>query len=231
MNAYETPSTSPIARREPPVPATLIQVITVLVVASCVGLVVSLIAQALNASDPAAEELSGWGGVETGAALLALGAFFCAGLATMYWSAVSRDDAELRGTYPQRRSTGWAVCGWFVPFAALFIPFQVVGDIWRANEPRADRARREAKADVDPGPSVLIWWWGSWLVSTIGGFFAGRADSSVDLEGPGPIDVVWTVATCAAGVLFVHILRRITAWQQTEPDLPPSTDVAPNLAG
>ena len=57
-----------------------------------------------------------------------------------------------------RYSPGWAIGGWFIPVANLWIPYQVVSDVWQASTPQR------------PAPSgVLNAWWTTLL---IGGFIS-----------------------------------------------------------
>ena len=46
--------------------------------------------------------------------------------------------------YPARHSTGWASAGWFVPFVALWFPYQSIVDSLSPTNPRR--------------PAVLSWW-------------------------------------------------------------------------
>jgi hypothetical protein len=52
--------------------------------------------------------------------------------------------------WPQRWSPGAAVWSWFAPVVNLFVPFQIMADIWRAGLP----------AQARPNPATLpgIWW-------------------------------------------------------------------------
>jgi hypothetical protein len=82
----------------------------------------------------------------------------CAFIASMMifvvWFYRARISADGQG-WPQRRSPGWAVGAWFVPFLSLWYPFQMMADIWRAGLPPEDRANRA----LLPGL-----WWGCWLL-------------------------------------------------------------------
>ena len=40
------------------------------------------------------------------------------------------------GAAVHRRARGWAVASWMTPVANLWIPYQVVSDVWRASAPR-----------------------------------------------------------------------------------------------
>lgn len=75
----------------------------------------------------------------------------------LVWFLDPRLSAE-QSTWPQRRARSWVFWGWVVPIADLWIPFQIMGDIWRAHLPAGRRGK-------------LAWlplvWWTSWLATGI----------------------------------------------------------------
>lgn len=60
------------------------------------------------------------------------------GLAFLAWFRRARINAEGRGWH-QRFARGWTLWGWIVPVVSLWIPLQVMDDIWQASF-RAGRA-------------------------------------------------------------------------------------------
>lgn len=56
---------------------------------------------------------------------------FAAGIVFVVWFRRARINAESRD-WRQRRARGWAFWGWIVPVLSLWIPFQLMGDIWQA---------------------------------------------------------------------------------------------------
>lgn len=71
------------------------------------------------------------------------------GIAFVMWFRRARINAGSSG-WPQRRAVGWTFWGWLVPFANLFVPFQLMADIWRASLPESGRG----KTAWLPG----LWW-------------------------------------------------------------------------
>ncbi len=71
------------------------------------------------------------------------------GIAFIVWLWRARINAENHG-WPQRRARGWAFWGWVIPVVSLWIPFQFLGDIWRAGLPERKRNRTAWL----PGPVV-----------------------------------------------------------------------------
>lgn len=76
----------------------------------------------------------------------------------LVWFRRARINAE-RSSWRQRRARAWAFWGWLIPLGNLWIPFQLMGDIWRAGLPPERRARTAWL------PAV---WWVSWLLSGAG---------------------------------------------------------------
>jgi Domain of unknown function (DUF4328) len=72
----------------------------------------------------------------------------------LIWFHRARMNAE-RHSWRQRRARAWTFWGWLVPIANLWIPFQIMGDIWRAGLPARQRARTAWL------PAL---WWASWLL-------------------------------------------------------------------
>lgn len=122
---------------------------------------------------------------------------------------------------------GWAVAGWFVPFANLVVPYRVMADIARAS---LSRQRT---------PVQVIAWWSGWLVF-LGSWIGQQVDSYVRYSGTEPsfgwfawegddalfqpfIDeyqrqlvpgLLMAVGIVVAGVALITLIRRISDAQQ-----------------
>ena len=85
-------------------------------------------------------DTAGWLGAIVLPMLVAVSRFgFLVAMAMfVVWFYRARVNAEGRG-WPQRRSPGWAIAAWFAPVANLWIPFQIMADIWRAGLPEPAR--------------------------------------------------------------------------------------------
>jgi hypothetical protein len=65
---------------------------------------------------------------------------FGLGVGLIVWLRRARINAEHRG-WRQRRARGWTFWGWVLPVVSLWIPFQIMGDIWRAGIPARKRRK------------------------------------------------------------------------------------------
>jgi hypothetical protein len=70
-----------------------------------------------------------------------------------------------------RKSRGWAIGGWFIPFANYVIPYRVVQGV-NAASARPPR----------PDSSLVMWWWGSWVTFSVLGLVARGATPNSDLD-------------------------------------------------
>jgi hypothetical protein len=132
------------------------------------------------------------------------------------WLYRMRTDAGVFHAELMRRDRGWAIGGWFIPFANFVIPYLVISDVTSAfRTPLEDRwgTRR-----TDP---IVVMWWVVWIVSgiairivalntptTVSGF-----DSHVHAE------ILCSAGLTLAGVLGVAVVVTLTAagnrqWQR-----------------
>jgi hypothetical protein len=129
-------------------------------------------------------------------------------------------NAELLGRTGARLGPGWAIGGWFVPFANLVIPLLVMLNLWRGSDP--DSPPRDPLWRKRPASPLVGWWWAFYLASLLK-FGADAGDDGTisnrsELENLRTQDIVAIVgmaATVAAAVLLVLVVRRLTARQTT----------------
>lgn len=113
----------------------------------------------------------------------------------------------------RRLSKGWAVGSWFVPIGFLWLPLQVVLDVWWGSaEPTRERRRT---------PKIIIGWWTCWLLSWFTGVrFTETVThaNGVYLEShsvnvfPGA-SALSALFGLAAAVLLCLVVRKVTAMQ------------------
>jgi hypothetical protein len=75
--------------------------------------------------------------------------FLAAMVMFVVWLYRARVNADGRG-WPQRRPPAAAIWCWFAPVVNLFVPFQIMADIWRAGLP--------AEARANPATLPGTWW-------------------------------------------------------------------------
>ncbi|HEX6348402.1 MAG TPA: DUF4328 domain-containing protein [Candidatus Dormibacteraeota bacterium] len=130
--------------------------------------------------------------------LIYLGAHIATIVLFLLWIHRAYRNLGPLGAQGLRHSPGWAVGWWFVPFASLWKPYQVMREIWWHS--------------AGPGRAwtLLKVWWAAWLISNWVGNFASRM--------PGPAGHVAAICDAgshvAAAMLAVLVVRRLTAWQE-----------------
>ncbi|WP_234025111.1 DUF4328 domain-containing protein [Streptomyces sp. MspMP-M5] len=143
-----------------------------------------------------------------GSLWLSILVWIAAGIAVVVWLWRARINSELMsGAAAHRRARGWVVGAWTTPVANLWIPYQVVSDVWRASAPRR------------PVPVTLInAWWALFVVANvvvkpIQWRMVAKFDSEQDVLSAANVTTLLTALYVAAGLLLVLIVRRVTAWQ------------------
>jgi Domain of unknown function (DUF4328) len=146
-------------------------------------------------------------------------AILCIAVLWCLWLLRARDNAEHIMHLPQRFGKPWVVFGWVVPIVNLWIPKQVVDDVWEASSGQAGgHGRRLVRA-----------WWACWLVFLIGERIASRAGDDLDLaaeRGRTIAMIVLAVPGMAAAALAAVIIWKINSTQQAQ-----SSRIAAAIAG
>ncbi len=103
---------------------------------------------------------------------------------TIIWWYQAYQAVERTGLPRRRWSSGWAVGGWFIPFANLIIPKLVLNEIDRISGAAADGM--EGWSDRRVAPAVN-WWWGCFVSgSLLLGAGTGIAAEQVERGLPDP---------------------------------------------
>ncbi|MEQ8145167.1 DUF4328 domain-containing protein [Streptomyces sp. OP7] len=129
------------------------------------------------------------------------------------WFHRVRQNAEVFAPDTQRRSAGWAIAGWFIPVANLWIPRGIALDVLRAGEPHP-------YSGVVRHQGLLNSWWGVWIASNLFGRLAiQRYD---DAGSPQAVHdatgwlITGSLLDIGAAVLAVLFVRRLTAAQNAK---------------
>ena len=132
-------------------------------------------------------------------------AFCFAGLAFMNWFyRVSRNLRAL-GNRNVEWSPGWTIGGWLIPIGCLFIPYQVMAEIWRGSDPAT-----AVHSPDSPGRSLNLVrsWWALWVIISLGGFVE-RITSH--LHAVPSIEVMRTWTWCDFGIDLLAVPAAVLA--------------------
>ncbi|MCY0918936.1 DUF4328 domain-containing protein [Streptomyces sp. H27-G5] len=113
------------------------------------------------------------------------------------------------------QSAGWAIGGWFVPFANLFFPYRTARETWEASTQRApDGSYRH----VSSAP-VTAWWTVFVAAMVLDRVFSRRyvaANTAEAMHSVSALGAVTDVITIVAAVLAVVFVRKLTALQRVK---------------
>lgn len=114
-------------------------------------------------------------------------------------------------------TSGWAVGWWFVPFASLYKPFQVVREIWWESNPEISDEPTFLTESLRSAPKYMGVWWTFWLLSNFAWNITGRLWDPDDLSGVafyGFLFIITGILSAAAAVLAIMVVRDITKRQE-----------------
>ena len=144
--------------------------------------------------------------------------FVAAGIAFLIWIYRTSKNLGPLGWQNQRFSPGWAVGWWFIPIMWLFMPYQVMKEIWKSSLPAS--LPETSGAPVDPSTTPLLGpWWAAFLLSA---FVAAiplainfsDAQTTSDLIAAGYAAVVSDLVALVSLVLIVMLIWQITVNQE-----------------
>ncbi|MFC8793616.1 DUF4328 domain-containing protein [Streptomyces cinereoruber] len=140
--------------------------------------------------------------------------YVATGIVFIVWFHRLRKNAEVWAGDLQSRKPGWAIGGWFIPIANLWIPRGIAADIWRASrwQPYAPDAAREL--------TLLNAWWGFWVADMIVDRIASQLYKRAETADAYVTAASWSLAgyllDIAAAVLAILFARRLTSMQHTK---------------
>jgi hypothetical protein len=141
-------------------------------------------------------------------------AFIAAVVAWLTWSARAYGNLRLFGTRQARHTTAWVLGAWFVPFANLVKPYQVVKELWVRS--RDGNATKEASDDA--GTGLLAGWWAAWIamnvVSQISTKVTEQAHGVDAVRSAALLGAVANAATVGAALAALLVVKRIDGLQR-----------------
>ena len=144
-------------------------------------------------------------------ALVTVGVFLLTVVAFLLWR--HRVQTNLVGPLLVRGvegTPGWAVGWWFVPFANLVKPKQLMDEAWMASDPDAPAHSVAWRGDA---PALLSWWWAAWISS----WLVARIQLSGTPElfrAQMAVGSVAKVLSIVAAVLLIRVIDGLSARQR-----------------
>jgi hypothetical protein len=134
---------------------------------------------------------------------------------TWFWR--MRANAETFAPGQIRYSTAMSVWCWFIPVCNLFMPKQIINDVWPASDPSAQWYGYGPRPRTRRG--VVTAWWTMWLIYFV--FFTGNWESWYEKDSLDAAQESVSIALFGdlfgipAAILAMIVVSRLTAMQDS----------------
>jgi hypothetical protein len=85
------------------------------------------------------------------------------GILFMFWFRRAYTNVHKLGIGWLRWKPGWAVGAWFVPVISLYVPYQIMRDIWSATAYSIRKDFDTSRFNAD----IIGWWWALFIVANV----------------------------------------------------------------
>jgi hypothetical protein len=107
------------------------------------------------------------------------------------------------------RTEGWAAGSWFVPFANLYTPYQIMKELYQ--ETKALLVKKEIFFKGDLATSTLGWWWALWLLNNFAGQIVFRyslhAESLEELNTSAILSIFSNMIGIPLALLAIKVIK------------------------
>lgn len=181
-------------------------------------------------------EFSTWLMIQSLIALVQTPVFLATVVVFLMWLYRTHSNLSLLRPMNLQFTPGWAVGWWFIPFANLVKPFQVMREVWWESDPVVDDEPTFLSASLHSAPTYMGFWWGLWIVANILSNVTARLFDPEDIASvtiSGYMFTITGITFAAAAALAIIVVKDTTARQEsralavaqlsrTEPPPPPT---------
>lgn len=166
--------------------------------------------------------------------LLNIVTFLMSAVLFLMWLHRAYRNLHALGARPLETTPGWAVGYFFIPFANLIKPFQVLREIWNKSDPQAEIQEGFGNYSMET-PALVAWWWAFWLVANASSLITDLILSTTETIDT-RIIAIWLsnvahVLVVVASVLAILLIKKIDERQEAralligtrEPPAPPES--------
>ena len=144
-------------------------------------------------------------------AILGLIALIISGITFIRWFRRAYNNLGLMGER-MKHSEGWAAGSWFVPFLCLYMPFEMMSEMYR-----------KTKGLLADGRSTKFmgWWWALWLISNIIGSISARLIDSESVSGlkmATIFSMLHALLNILAALLSIKLIREYSEMEKRLPE-------------
>jgi hypothetical protein len=115
-------------------------------------------------------------------------------------------NTETWDSVREKWTPGWAIGGWFIPFANLVIPLLLTRETWRRSVPAAE-------VSTAPSTAIVSWWWVLFIVGSIAVEIDPGNDTYNDIKTRDGFGIGGSVLLAVSAILLIVIVRRLAKWQ------------------
>ncbi len=154
-------------------------------------------------------------------AVIHLIVFILSALTFIQWFRRAYFNLHLQNISRLRWKEGWAAGAWFVPIISLYVPYQIMKDIWSAT---LDKIKKHHLTSEYPS-DVIGWWWAAFLISNILSNIymqlemRGVADSPEGFLNLQFLDLFSNCISIAGAILTVKMIRIYTEMESKMHDI------------
>lgn len=112
---------------------------------------------------------------------------------------------------------GWAIGWWFVPFANLVKPYQVVRNAWSESDPDFEPSAGFLTSVQAGAPAFMSLWWAFWIISNISANITSKVydpDTMKGVEISGYFFILTGIVTIIAAALAIKVILEISSRQE-----------------
>lgn len=135
--------------------------------------------------------------------------YLVAGFLTLKWIYRVNLNASLLAPSKEVRPA-WAVGWYFIPFAALYMPFKAMRETWQISQ--SPQGWRNVET-----PPLLRWWWGLFILNGLLGNISTRlsfsAKSVDEVASSNQFNVLTSIVAVALILVLMAVVRRVTEVQ------------------
>jgi|GEM_PF-447940 len=133
-----------------------------------------------------------------------------------------------------RYSEGWAAGGWFVPIASLFIPYQIMKEMWVKTSKLISEAT-DSISDTK-GTALIGIWWTLWIISNyVGQYIIKVAFNSTSVEDYINLtiaDIFDSLLGIPLALIVIKIIKRYAAKEEKLAEIEnPEGNIEQHLVG
>ena len=148
--------------------------------------------------------------------LLKFPVYTLTGVLFLVWLYRAHSNLEALEARNLQFTPGWAVGWWFVPFANLVKPFQVVREVWWDSDPEIGNEPVFLSESLRSAPTYMGIWWAMWLLSNIASNITSRVydpETMSNVEVGGFLFIITGILSVIAAVLAIMVVKDITQRQ------------------